>query len=64
MSAGHMHAVARREQVSEPLELEFPTVVSHHVGARNQTQVLWRKSQFSYPLSHLSCPMTVLCCDM
>jgi len=30
------------------------TVVSRHVGAENQTQVLCQNSKFSKPLSHLS----------
>ena len=25
----------------DPTELKLQTLVSHHVGARNQTQVLW-----------------------
>jgi hypothetical protein len=63
MSVGHMHAVpveVRSGQVSELLELEFPTIVSHHVGAKNQTQVLWESSQCSYPLSHLSSNITMI----
>jgi hypothetical protein len=31
-------------------------VVSHHVVAGNWTQDLWKSSQCSYPLSHLSSP--------
>ena len=33
--------------------LEF-LVMSHYVSARNQTHVLWKSSQCSQPLSHLS----------
>ena len=29
-----------QRKVSEPLELELEMVVGHHVGARNQTQIL------------------------
>ena len=35
----------RPERASNTLELELQMVVSHHVGARNQTQVLWKNSQ-------------------
>ena len=31
--------------VSEALELELQTIVSHHVGAENQTQVLSKSSK-------------------
>lgn len=30
-------------RVSDPLDLEFQAVVSHHVGAANQTIVLYSK---------------------
>lgn len=36
------------------LELELQTVVSCHVGGRNQTQVSAKSSQCSHPLSHRS----------
>lgn len=29
----------------DPLELSFWIVVSHHMGARNQTWLLWEHSQ-------------------
>jgi len=38
------------------LHLYLQTGVSHHVGAGNRTQVLWKSSQCSQPLSHLSSP--------
>ena len=40
-------------QEKDPLELELQMLVSHHVGARNQTWVLW-KIKYSSLLSHLS----------
>jgi hypothetical protein len=36
-----------QKRASDPLELELQTVVSHHVGSRNQTWVLWRNGQCS-----------------
>lgn len=33
----------------EPLELELKILVRHHVGAADQTQVLWRNSHPSSP---------------
>lgn len=37
--------------VLDPLELELDMVLSQHVG---QTQVLYKSSQYSKPLRHLS----------
>lgn len=34
----------RPEEGVNPLELELSMVVSHHVGAWNQTRVLWKSS--------------------
>jgi hypothetical protein len=34
--------------------VSLQTVVSHHVGAGNRTQDLFKCSKFSYPLSGLS----------
>jgi hypothetical protein len=34
--------------VPDPVELESQMVVSSHVGAGNQTQVLWKTSQYSF----------------
>lgn len=45
----------RQERASSLPELELWVIVSHHVGARNWTQVL-RKNKDSYPLSRLSSP--------
>lgn len=36
------------------LGLELQIVVSCHVGAGDQTQVLWKGSQYSKPWAHLS----------
>ena len=39
-----------RKKASDPMELKFQMVVSHHVGAENCTQALWKSSQHSKPL--------------
>lgn len=39
------------QKASGPLELESQRTVSPHVGAESQGQVLWRSSQWSYPLN-------------
>ena len=36
-----------QKRPSDALELELQVVVSHHVGARNRTQALWKSSQCS-----------------
>ena len=36
-----------QEKTLDSLELELQLVVSCHVGARNQTQVLWKSSRCS-----------------
>ena len=43
-------------RVSDSLELDLQTVISYHMGSGNQSQVLWKSSQFSYYLSHLFSP--------
>ena len=45
----HMHVWYPKNQKneSEALELELQTVVSCHVGARNQTLVVWKSNQCS-----------------
>lgn len=35
------------ESMLEPLELELQVATNHHVGAGNQTQVLWKRSHYS-----------------
>jgi hypothetical protein len=37
---------------SDPLKLDFKMIVSHCVGAGNQTQVLWKSRQCLYLLRH------------
>lgn len=37
-----------------PLELEFHMIVSHQVGAGNQTWVPWKNTVLLIPLNHLS----------
>jgi hypothetical protein len=43
-----MHACVSQSQkrALDQLELELKTVVSCHVGAGNQTRILWQSSQF------------------
>ena len=43
-----------QKRVLEPVELRLQMVVSHHVDAGNQSQVLCKSSQCSYPLSPMS----------
>ena len=50
----HMQDPWKTGESCTPLELELETVMSHYVDAGNQTQVLCKSSQCSYPLSHLS----------
>jgi hypothetical protein len=49
-------------RMMNPLERELQTVVSCHVNAGNWTWVLWKRSQSSYLLSHLSSPNFFLNC--
>jgi hypothetical protein len=49
--------MAVRRGHRNPLELELEMIVSHHVGAGNQIQVLWKSSQCAYLLSHLPMPL-------
>ena len=46
-----------QNRASDLLELELQTVVRHHTGAGNRTQVLCKSSQCSKPLSHFSSPL-------
>lgn len=45
-----------QKSLSESLELELQTVVSQHVGAGIEPQVLYRDSQCSSQLIHLPIP--------
>jgi hypothetical protein len=48
MYAHHVHAVpSEPEQESDSLELELKMIVSHHVGAGNQTQVFCKSNKCS-----------------
>ena len=47
---------ARRGHQLSPLKLELQTVVSCHTGAGNEIRGLWKNSQCSQKLSHLSSP--------
>lgn len=50
-----------KKGVSEPLTLELEVPVSCHVGAGNETQVLWKNSHCSETLSHLSSLDKIFC---
>ena len=47
-------ALERKKKVYSILELELRMALSYCVGAGNQTEVLWKSSHCSYPVSHLS----------
>lgn len=47
-------AFGGQQRASDLLGLELPSIVSCHVGSRTQTWLLWKNSQYSYTLSHLS----------
>jgi hypothetical protein len=51
----YFRCTRRRRQIS------LRVVVSHHVVARIWTQDLWKSSQCSYPLSHLTRPWNFIC---
>lgn len=42
-----MQSRQRPEEALDLLELELGIVVSHHIAAGNQAQVLWKNSQYS-----------------
>lgn len=46
----------RNKKTQKPLELEWRTIVSCHVGVGNPTWVLWKRIQFSKTLSAFSSP--------
>ena len=48
------NAFGGQKRVLDPLELELQMVVSHHVGARNQTQVLCKQEQLVFLTSEPS----------
>lgn len=47
ISLYHLQAGPGSQKVLDPPVLELQIVVIHHVCARNQTWVLWKKSQCS-----------------
>lgn len=49
-------AYAGQKRVLSLLKLESSMLVTCHVAAKNGTQVLWKSSQYHYPLMHLSIP--------
>lgn len=49
-------AYAGQKRVLSLLKLESSMLVTCHVAAKNGTQVLWKSSQYHYPLMHLSSP--------
>lgn len=60
-----IHARAlREEKVSDLLEAELQLVVRHHMGSGKWTQVLFKSSKHTYPMSHLYSPqlqLLILC---
>ena len=50
----------RSEDGIDPLELELGMAVTLHVGAENQTQVLYKDNKGSQLRSHLSSPLYCL----
>lgn len=50
-----------QKEASATLELELQMDASHHKDAENQTLVLWKTSQGSYPLSQPLQPFSLLC---
>ena len=51
----HMCAGIQNDQKAALICLELDLqVLSNHVGSENRTQDLWKSSQCSFPLSHLS----------
>lgn len=47
-------ALGGQKKILDPLEQELWVVVSHHVGAKNQTWVLSKTSQCFSQLNHVS----------
>jgi hypothetical protein len=45
-----------KEGIRFPLGLELEVIVSHHLGAGNETWVFWKNSQCFSLLSQLSSP--------
>jgi hypothetical protein len=55
MSVHHMSgACGGQKRTRDSFGSALYTFVSHHVGAGNGTQVLWKSSKCSKPLRHLS----------
>lgn len=52
----HVYVGARGCQKKVPNPLDLQAVVSSDVGAGNQTPVLGKSNNYSYPLSYLSSP--------
>lgn len=46
----------KAEEGVRPLKLELEVSVSHHMGAGNQTRVLWKKQLGHLTTEHLSSP--------
>lgn len=47
LSVNHLGARSAQKRALDPSELDLETFVSHHVGAENRAQVLWRGSKCS-----------------
>jgi hypothetical protein len=51
MSVHHAWCLQKTEEVSDALDLKLQMVMSHHVGAGNQTRVLYKSSHMQSPYS-------------
>jgi hypothetical protein len=54
------HTVAVFRHTRRGCQISLRMVVSHHVVSGIWTHDLWKNSQWSYPLSHLSSPSSFL----
>ena len=63
-STTHILGAGRgQKRLLESLELELQVAVSHYVGAGNGTRVLWKSSECSSLLRHLSSPSFFIPCE-
>lgn len=52
----YMHGTLGGQKISDPLELEFQTLVSQHGGVGNRIQVRYKKNQCSWLMRYLFSP--------
>jgi hypothetical protein len=59
----HAHAYTYRDQkrALDPLELKIQLVMSNHVDAGSQIQVLWKSSQYSQPSLQSPVKEAIIC---